>query len=66
MCILTLGKEKQLIQKNNMTITIPQGLDNCSRIALKSFSIANTFPNMINKKLQWIEFLQTGTLTSVV
>lgn len=59
-------KRKTTDKKNNLTITIPQGLDNCSRIALKSFSIANTFPNMINKKLQWVEFLQTGTLTNVV
>ena len=49
-----------------MTIEIPQTLENCTRFALKSFSIANTFPNMVNKKLQWVEFLQTGVLTSVV
>jgi hypothetical protein len=59
-------KRKSTDKKNNLTVTIPQGLDNCSRIALKSFSIPNTFPNMINKKLQWIEFLATGTQTAVV
>ena len=48
-------------KRNKLTVSIPHGIDNCSRVALKSFSIANTFPNMINKKLQWVEFLQTGT-----
>ena len=32
--------------KSRITVQVPQGLENCSRIALKSFSIPNTFPNM--------------------
>ena len=39
---------------------------NCTRFALKSFSIANVFPNMIDKKIQWVEFLQTGLLNNVI
>jgi hypothetical protein len=45
--------------KSRLTVQVPQGLEGCSRIALKSFSIPNTFPNMINKKIEWIEMLQT-------
>jgi hypothetical protein len=58
--------KKSTDKKNNMTIEIPQTLDNCTRFALKSFSIANVFPNMIDKKIQWVEFLQTGLLTNVI
>ena len=53
--------KKSTDKKNNMTIEIPQTLEHCSRFALKSFSIANTFPNMIGRSLQWIEFLQNGS-----
>ena len=45
--------------KSRVTVQVPQGLENCSRVALKSFSIPNTFPNMINKKIEWIELVQT-------
>ena len=45
--------------KSKVTVQVPQGLENCSRVALKSFSIPNTFPNMINKKIEWIEMVQT-------
>ena len=45
--------------KSRVTVQVPQGLENCSRVALKSFSIPNTFPNMINKKIEWIEMVQT-------
>jgi len=45
--------------KSRITVQVPQGLENCSRVALKSFSIPNTFPNMINKKIEWIEMVQT-------
>jgi len=45
--------------KSRITVRVPQGLEGCSRIALKSFSIPNTFPNMINKKVEWIEMIQT-------
>ena len=45
--------------KSRLTVQVPQGLENCSRVALKSFSIPNTFPNMINKKIEWIEMVQT-------
>ena len=45
--------------KSRMTVQVPQGLENCSRVALKSFSIPNSFPNKIGKKTQWIETIQT-------
>ena len=45
--------------KSRITVQVPQGLENCSKVALKSFSIPNTFPNMINKKIEWIEMVQT-------
>jgi len=45
--------------KSRLTVQVPQGLENCSRVALKSFSIPNTFPNMINTKIEWIEMVQT-------
>ena len=45
--------------KSRITVQVPQGLENCSRVALKSFSIPNTFPNMVNKKIQWKEMIQT-------
>jgi len=45
--------------KSRITVQVPQGLENCSRVALKSFSIATTFPNMVNKKIEWIEMIQT-------
>jgi len=45
--------------KSRITVQSPQGLENCSRVALKSFSIPNTFPNMVNKKIEWIEIIQT-------
>jgi len=45
--------------KSRVTVQVPQGLENCSRVALKSFSIPNTFPNMINKSIHWIEMVQT-------
>jgi hypothetical protein len=45
--------------KSRITVHVPQGLENCSRVALKSFSIPNTFPNMVSKKIQWIEMIQT-------
>ena len=45
--------------KSRITVQVPQALENCSRIALKSFSIPNTFSNKINKKIEWIEMVQT-------
>jgi len=45
--------------KSRLTVQVPQGLENCSRVALKSFSIPNTFPNTVNKKIEWIEMVQT-------
>ena len=45
--------------KSRLTVQVPNGLENCSRVALKSFSIPNTFPNMVNAKVQWIEMVQT-------
>jgi len=45
--------------KSRLTVQVPQGLENCSRVALKSFSIPNTFPNMVNATIQWIEMVQT-------
>jgi hypothetical protein len=40
---------------------VPHGLLNsCSRVALKAFTIANTFPNMHDTKVQWIEWMQVG------
>jgi len=46
--------------KSRMTVQVPQGLDNCSRVALKSFSIPNTFPNMLDTKNQWIEMVHVS------
>ena len=45
--------------KSKITVQVPQGLEGCARVALKSFSIPHTFPNMINKSIQWIEMVQT-------
>ena len=45
--------------KSRVTVQVPQGLEKCSRVALKSFSIPNTFPNMINKSIKWIEVINT-------
>ena len=44
--------------KSRMTVQVPQGLENCSGVALKSFSVPNTFPNMVGEKIQWIEMMQ--------
>ena len=34
-------------KRNDFRVFIPQTLTNCSRVALKSFSIENTFSNLI-------------------
>ena len=45
---------------NKITVSVPHGLNQCSRVALKAFTIANTFPNMHQTKVQWIEWIQVG------
>jgi len=36
--------------KSILNVRVPQGLGNYSRVALNSFSIPNTIPNIVGKK----------------
>tara|TARA_Y100000385_G_C13067688_1_gene627492 strand:+ start:34 stop:1062 length:1029 start_codon:yes stop_codon:yes gene_type:complete len=42
----------------DFTVQIPHGLNNCSRVCVKSFTMPNNFHNVYGniKKVQWVEF----------
>lgn len=50
--------------KSNFTVQIPHGLDNISRVCVKSFSIPNSFGNMGGNlnRLYWVEFFHNGNV----
>lgn len=53
--------------KSNFTVQIPHGLDNISKVCVKSFSIPNSFGNMYGNldRLYWIEYYNNGVSESL-
>ncbi len=51
---------------NDFTVKVPHSLNSCSRVALQSFSIPNTIPNIYSglNKLYWAEFRKPTSTTS--
>ena len=42
----------------DFTVQVPHGLNNCSRVCVKSFTMPNNFHNVYGniKEVQWVEF----------
>lgn len=49
--------------KTNFKVKLPHGFAEASKVAVKSFSIANSFWNMTGRKMKWCEFYNNGTQT---
>ena len=51
--------------RGDFRVYVPQTLTNCSRVALKSFSIENSFSNLTGNYeiLYWVEFYRSGAAT---
>jgi hypothetical protein len=51
--------------KTNFTVHVPTTFKECTRVAVKSLSIPNTFPNMTpNIKFRWVEIMNESQSTT--
>lgn len=61
---VVVDSSKHINQSVNaeFTVQIPHGLNNCSRVCVKSFSMPNNFHNVYGdiKNVQWVEFYKTA------